>query len=645
MTEKVVAWRGVAEAPLDWRASETGSDAPHSPLYDDIYFAANGFAEAGHVFVDGNRLRERFAAARRFVVGELGFGTGLNIAAAWSAWDEAKRSTRGALHFFSIEKHPLSAQSMARAHDAFPQAGAYLARLRAVAPPTTEGFHHLRLADEVSLTLFYGDVAEGLDAFDGACDAWFLDGFAPAKNPAMWSPDVMRAVAARSRPEATAATFTVAGAVRRALEAAGYRAAKAPGFGRKREMLTATLETPRSVTEHRPWFAPTPDPRLAPGARIAIVGGGIAGAALADALAAHAFLPTIFDRAGLASGASGNPAGLLAPRLDLDRTPAAAFFLQAFVEAHRAVERLHDDAPEPFFNPCGVLLSARTTEDQERARRLAASGVLPPGWLALRDDGLWLPQAGVVDPPRYVAALARDAEIREEAVLSLATSADGAIVRTANASERFDAAIVANGVDALDFVQARSLPLSAVAGQIDHFERARAPTFATAAGPYVAPAPGGGLVVGATYARARRGTALQTTRWATSSSLEAAAALSPELDALDPANATSRVGVRCQTPDRLPVVGAAPDWGFYAAAYDGLRDGRPIDYPPAKAVDRLYFLTGLGSRGLVTAPLAAAMIAASLAGAPSPVARAVRDATHPARFFIRDLKRAQRRRA
>ena len=148
--------------------------------------------------------------------------------------------------------------------------------------------------------------------------------------------------------------------------------------------------------------------------------------------------------------------------------------------------------------------------------------------------------------------------------------------------------------------------------------------------------------MGATYAPVAVGVIPRFTKEATEATLAAIANVRPEIvGTLSPDESKPRVSIRCTTPDRLPIAGAVPDWGYYSGAYDGLRTGKQQAYPPAEAMAGLYTLTGLGSRGLVTAPLCAAMIAAEIAGAPAPVEADVAEALHPARFFIRDIKRGK----
>ncbi|MEL7487138.1 MAG: FAD-dependent 5-carboxymethylaminomethyl-2-thiouridine(34) oxidoreductase MnmC, partial [Pseudomonadota bacterium] len=347
-----------------------------------------------------------------------------------------------------------------------------------------------------------------------------------------------------------------------------------------------------------------------------------------------------FERSGPGAGASGNVAGLIMPRLDLGDTAPARFFLQAYLHTLSLIERLKTTTDERLFTPTGVLLKTVTQEDAEKSAQLVAAGLLPFDYIETHADGVLYPQAGVIAPRAYVSALMGDTECCTEPVLEILTRTDTAIIRTPARSIAFDAAVIANGGDALSFLQARSLPLAGVAGQIDYFPDAEAPETAVAAGPYAAPAPGGGLVIGATYDALERGAAPEPSQSATLQNIKAAASLEQSVSALDPERSQPRASVRCQTPDRLPVVGSLPDWGFFSGAYDDLRQGKRGPYPPAQYAPRLHILSALGSRGLVTAPLCAELIASALAGAPSPVDRRVREALHPARFFIRDLKRS-----
>lgn len=216
-------------ASLDWREG----DVPVSTRFDDPYFSLeNGLAETGHVFLVGNDLPGRFVDG--FHIAELGFGTGLNLLASLQAWRQA--GTQGQLHFTSFEAFPMTPVEMIRAQAAFPE----LAELAAELAPHWRGGAQGITLDDLEFTLIEGDARESLPAWDGRADAWFLDGFSPAKNPELWGEALMAQVFAHSAPGGTVATYTAAGFVRRGLEAAGFAVERSPGYGRKRHMTRAT---------------------------------------------------------------------------------------------------------------------------------------------------------------------------------------------------------------------------------------------------------------------------------------------------------------------------------------------------------------------------------------------------------------------
>lgn len=640
-------------ARLDW-----AEGAPRSLDVGDVYFSGPGEAETRHVFLDGNTLRARFQQADHFTIGELGFGSGLNCLCAWDLWRQSALRLGARLHIVSVERAPLAPADLDRAHAAWPALAELAARLRALLPPPVPGTHHLALSDNVSLTLLYGEADATLRRAEARVDAWFLDGFSPAKNPDAWSPEILCEIARLSSPGATFATYTVAGAVRRGLEAAGFTVEKVAGYGQKREMLTGRLVRPDERRVRAPWFDCV-GPRLGPervvdlpdcspsqrgdlprALRLAIIGGGIAGASLAHAARSAGFEAAVFDGTGLACGSSGNPAGLIMPRLDLGDAPSARFFLEAFLYT----ERLLTEFGRAVFNPCGVRLASEDDDGRNRLANVAAARLLPADHLIADGEGLVLPRAGVVDPRAFVAALIADTPVVIAKAGRVLRDGDTLFVQDSQAVHGpFDAVVLANGVGALRFVAARGLPLSDVAGQIDWFPDAPAPKQALAFGPYLAPAPKGGLVIGATYDRLMQGEIPRARREATLRNIAAIARLAPDLAVrLYAEGVESRASVRCQTPDRLPVAGPLPDLGYYAGEFDGLRVGLKRDYRRGAAAAGMYILAGLGSRGLVTAPLLAAMIVASLANAPAPVDAEIAQAVHPARFFIRDLRRPNR---
>ena len=277
------------------RLAHDASGTPYSPDFQDVYHSAHGgFQQARHVFLEGNGLPHRWRGRASFAIVETGFGIGLNFLATWEAWRaDASRSRR--LHFVSIENRPFAADALAAALEPFSEAAPLARALLAVWPPALAGFHRLHFdAGRVILTLLFGDAADLLPQLVARADALYLDGFAPARNPQMWTPQVVRELARVARPGATLATWTVAGGVRHVLADAGFRVEKRAGFAAKREMLQGV----RDGVEEAP-----AGPRER---RALIVGGGLAGTLAAERLAARDWdVEVLEERSGHAPPAAG----------------------------------------------------------------------------------------------------------------------------------------------------------------------------------------------------------------------------------------------------------------------------------------------------------------------------------------------------
>ncbi len=566
-------------AKLDWNADS----GPRAADYDDVYFSAeDGLEETRSVFLKACHMPEIWQDRRHFTVGELGFGTGLNALALWQLWRET-RPAGAWLDFVSIEKHPLSREEAARAFAQWPSLSDLSARLLAQWPPRLKGAHRLVFPEDgFAITLFHDEAEAALAQIDARMDAWFLDGFAPARNEAMWSQPVLDAVGRLSAPGARIGTFTVAGFVRRGLAVAGFAVSKQPGFGRKRERLEAI----------RPG-QPEPDARIPQ--RIAIIGAGIAGASLARALAQRGCEPVLVDRAGLAGGASGAPAGLLTPRLERADRPHVRATLAAFDFARRLYGGLDG------YTENGVT---RLPKDDAEAGRFAGIADLMDESVVWQDGALDLANSGRFLPARLVAALAGETPVVRAELARVETTPDG--VRLLDEQGRVileaECVIQATGAGASCVFP----DISPSAGQLAVFE-GHPPERPVTWGHYVCAAPQG-VLVGATHVRGKdAGPAEPAIR----DFRETCAVHCPELALGDVVTAWS--GVRASTPDRLPVVGLLGE--------------------------RHYILSGLGSRGFAHAPLLAEQLAAQICGHAGALEKSGRDALAPDRFEMRRRRR------
>ncbi|HEY8573133.1 tRNA (5-methylaminomethyl-2-thiouridine)(34)-methyltransferase MnmD [Phenylobacterium sp.] len=577
------------QTPLTW----TEDGHPRSRIFGDVYFSAqDGLAETRTVFLAGCGLPEAWSGRRRFTVAELGFGTGLNIAALLDLWGRT-REPGARLHVFSVEAHPIAAEESVRALARWPELSAVVELLTRRWPGRARGVHRVDLPElGAILDVAVMDVAEALAGWSGAADAWFLDGFSPALNPGMWRDDVLALVAARSAPGARAATFTVAGQVRRGLVAAGFEVEKRPGYGRKRERLEARL----------PGRAP-PDPAVR---RVAVIGGGIAGASAARAVRALGAEPVVIEKDHPGAGGSGNPAALVTPRLDAGLGAPARLFAQAF---GRAVRLYEQDGPEAILRR-GVRQLAAGPRDAERFAKIAASGLFEPEALEASDAGLDQRTALVLEPAPVLDAWI--GAVVHATVGGVRRDGDAWLVETPQGGEILwaDAVIVAAAMDSATL--APDLPLTAVRGQASWTDTRLAPIPATAWGGYVLPIRHG-LLFGATHDRGDG--AIDVRAEDHRRNLETLAAAFPDLAArLEGAELAGRASIRAMTPDRLPLAGAG--------------------------ADGVLLLTGFGSRGFAHAPLLAEHVAALALGAPSPLPRDLAELVDPGRFARRAARRS-----
>lgn len=573
------------------RLSWTEEGAPRSILYGDVFYSLqDGLSESREVFLKGCGLPEAWLKQPDFIVGELGFGTGLNILALLDLW-ERTRPPGGNLHIFSVEAHLLDAGEAGRALAAWPELSEWRDRLLRRWPSRARGFHRLEFPEaNAVLDLAVMDVGDALKAWDGRANAWFLDGFSPALNPQMWSEEVLGLVAARSAPGARAATFTVAGTVRRGLAAAGFQVSKRPGFGRKRERLEALMSGRPTVRRK---------------GLTAVIGAGVAGCAIARALHALGAEVEVFDPRGPGAGASGNPAALVTPRLDAGLGPVAALYAQAL---RRAGAVYSEDA----IIARGVHQIGAGERDTRRFQVIAESDLYARGDMeAIPGPALAMHRAFVVEP-RVALAGWLPQEVRHDHVASLTPSPAGWILNDPSGRPILEASrvIVAAGPSTSGL--APGLPLRPVRGQITWVS---GPTTSPAAwGGYVAPTRDG-LVFGATHSRGETDEAERLVDDV--HNLELLARAFPQLaSAISGRPLSSRASIRATTADHLPVAGALGDD----------RQG-------------LFVLSGLGSRGFVLAPLLAEHVTALALGAPSPLPLELQAIVDPQRFARRLARR------
>ena len=597
----------------------------YSPLYDDVYASAAGAVdETQHVFLAGNGLPQRWRGCRRFVIVETGFGVGLNFLATWAAW-RAAAPPDACLHYMSAEKHPFAAEDLARLASAWPQLATLGAELCTQYPPLLPGFHRVRLeGGRVALTLLFGDALDMLRQLCARADAFYLDGFAPSKNPEMWVEPLLREIARLANPGATAATYTVAAGVRSGLDAAGFSCERREGFGRKREMLVARFA--RDAGE---------DSGTAGARRAIVIGAGLAGTCCAAQLGSRGWAVELLERrGGPAQEASGNHAGLLMPAFSLDWNPPTRLTVPAFVYASRWLERLRHMGSAPVWTQSGVLQLARDQAHLERQRSIKDAFALPDDVVLPVDRqegtalsaaqvagaGWWFPSAGWADPAavcRANLAAAGDAVHSRfdcEVVRLRRTGEDWEALDAAGAPlARAPIVVLANAHAARLLPGCESVPLQAIRGQVSLIpQRPERPLAVPVCREgYVTPALHGMHCVGAGYDTSRDDPL--PTQADHAANLDRLDRLLPGFSAgLDPAALSGWVGFRTVSPDRLPLAGS-----ILLAGAAGV-----------------FACLGLASRGLTWAPLLSEIVACCVTGEPAPIERNVLAWLSPQRFAL-----------
>jgi tRNA 5-methylaminomethyl-2-thiouridine biosynthesis bifunctional protein len=374
--EENVSQTSLHHARLDWNEAGT----PVSSDFGDVYFSNdNGLSETRYVFLQQNRLPARFSHhdSDSFVIGETGFGTGLNFLATMAAFlEQAPQTGNGArLHFISFEKYPLTQRDLSKALAAWPELAPLSQDLIAQWPLPVQGCHRLQFAKgRIRLDLWFGDIKEMLPQVPhqegGLVDAWYLDGFSPAKNPEMWTQALFDGLARLARPDASIATFTCAGFVRRGLIAAGFAMKKVKGHGSKREMLIGDRTDKQPVQTIAPWYARP----AGPDGEVLIIGGGIASAMTALSLVERGRKVTLLcEGREPATGASGNRQGALYPLLNGEHDALSRFYSLAFGYARQRLLALAERHPIAF-GLCGVV---QLGYDDKSSAKLAKMGQGP----------------------------------------------------------------------------------------------------------------------------------------------------------------------------------------------------------------------------------------------------------------------------
>lgn len=662
----------ITHAQLCW--DEHGQ--PCSVAFDDIYFSKDsGLEESRYVFLAHNALSQRFQQLAQndvFVIGETGFGSGLNFLCAWQLFASCAPD-KGRLHFISVEKFPLTRQDLIKSLALWDGLGTFKEQLINQYEAVHEGFQRFVFDNgRVVLTLLIGDVATQLPKLNASVDAWFLDGFAPAKNPQMWSDDLFKQLVRLSKLGATFATFTSAGFVRRGLQAVGFNVLKAKGFANKREMLHGSfqkIEEPHPFRKARPTIAPWFDRLTSPPftcRKAIVIGAGVAGASTAASLAQRGWQVIVLERnADIAMGGSGNAQGILYLKLSAHQTLQSRLLVEGFGYTRRLLEQLtrskqlieHED-----WQNCGVLQLGFDEKEQQRQQQLAevfSSMLLYPvtqvqasqlAGIEVAHNGLFFPEGGWVKPRHLCRALLTHPNIEVRCYQSVLSIQRINGVWQALQHDKLlaeaDIMILANATEAKDFAVTNNLPIKAIRGQTTelplNYHESKLNTVVCSDG-YVSPAKNGKYCIGATFNF--HATDLIPNAQEHLENIQMLKTISPQLahelgvDQLALDNLGARVAYRCTATDYLPIVGPIAERKAFLEDYQVLiKDAKKIPNIPCTWHEGLFLNIAHGSRGLITAPLCGELLANWLENEPFAIEQDLLEACHPNRFYMRELR-------
>ncbi len=654
---------------LAWREG-----LPYSEHFDDIYYSPgteqnrSGAGEFNHVFFKHNDLPQRWHNSDTPVIAELGLGSTLNCLLTIREWLRycagSNQSRTKTLHYIAIERYPLSLESIRLLLSSYEDLAPYCDELLDNYPPAVATTHIRRLFNNrVVIHYKFMDVLQALSSTRLNVDVWYLDGFSPAKNPEMWSQSVFEKIAQNSHSGTSCSTYTSAGFVKRNMQSAGFHVEKVSGYGKKREMLVATLQREEKAAEtgdrvfnfkEKPWFRLSSRVK-SPAQKATVIGAGIAGLSVAHALVKRGWQVTVIDKHKEVAGeASSNLAAIVYPRLSLNNDIDTGFYLAAYCYALYCLSTLQQQgSSEKFWYDHGLLQlmdKKRLTGILQKYQLNEDFSALFEGELpAFKNDKkqayMFYKKAGVVIPEKLCAAIRDDCAGNLQLLHSEVSylSQKGKYWQCFNGSDLIDQSevlIVATGsqLNRLDLTV--DFPVENVRGQMLGLTLQPASRYIDISindQVYITPAIDGLHYLGGSYSRNDENLLPETKD--TLSLLDAVNNVYPQLFVEDSVNKIW-TGIRSMSKDRAAIVGAVPDSDFFKQEYSDLCNGNMKNlYKAARCLPGLYVSAAHGSRGFTQSFLCAEIIASQINAEPAVVSDKVLDYLNPSRFIVNNLKR------
>ena len=640
---------------------------PLSTKFNDRYFSsAGGALECEHVFINGNNLLSRWINTTQFTIAELGFGLGINFFTTANAWI-LNSNTKSKLHYISIEKFHINIHDLRKVHSQMDINSDLLSEFYAQYPPNITGWHRIHFEHHrIILTLIFNDALTALNDANFKADAWYLDGFAPNKNPQLWSIDIAKQVFRFTKAKGSFATYSAANEVNKNFTAAGFKTTKQKGFANKREMLIGTRSTAitpeKYLLKNKSWLITTSNNIKSKHA--IVIGSGFAGSSISAALAKRGWEVTIIERQPtLAMEGSGNATAILMPRLSVDHDIQAQLTLLGFLYSVRYLNKLQTHSNKRLWQQCGAIQLPRNRPQWQRMQQIVSQENIPVDFLRkvnkyqaselcnceLKDDGWYFPQAGWLIPKEACYTLQRQ---YTDNISFIGNTEIKIIKRLDNVWHTYneegseiasaEVVILANAFSANNLTQTNWCTLHPKRGQltlIPSCKNSIDPKKIICADAYITPSVDNYHVVGATFITGDTKTDLRTSEHQdniTKLKKIIPYFTPPKLNELD-----GRAAIRAVSSDRLPIVGPVANKTDFDTIFKQAALGSTKQlYPTPNYLDGLYLATGFGSRGMAWIPLCAEALACQINNEPSPLSQPLLSAIHPKRILMKQLAKS-----
>ncbi|PJZ75986.1 bifunctional tRNA (5-methylaminomethyl-2-thiouridine)(34)-methyltransferase MnmD/FAD-dependent 5-carboxymethylaminomethyl-2-thiouridine(34) oxidoreductase MnmC [Leptospira neocaledonica] len=642
---------------IDWKENGT----PVSREFNDIYFSPeNGLEETKHVFIQGNKLEDRLTSSEvfhSFSILELGFGTGLNFFATWQLWRNCKsKSNIRVLRFTSFEKYPLEIDDIRKAISSFPELNdlleLFLEKYKSLIPGCNT---FLFEKENLVLDLWIGDAIQNLPETSGKFDTFFLDGFAPSKNPELWGEDISTQIKRLSNKNATFATFTVARSVKDCLSNAGFTLSKIRGYGRKREMLVGVYESESEPDLNQIPFLRRQYSFAQIPTKVSVLGGGLAGASIARALAWRGVKVEVWDDHD-ALRASSVPMAISHPHITKEETPTSLWTLRCL---GNSIRRYSDLLPKDSYQICGTLQLSGEDIPWIRLEEGIKIHSLTKELAELKPElgknypenakGIFYPSGFWTDTPLLTQKLLDHPNIllKQEKVSSISFEKEEWTLFSENKKTlcKTEVLILANsfGIENLlkDLWKESPFSLRSVRGQLEILED---PNIESKKDPirvgdkYLTPTKNGIRVNGSTFDEFELDPNPRTKDQEEILGYSRKTFLGINWERIKVRS--QFVGIRSQTPDRFPILGPIHSPEPFRKIYSGmsLPKNRKKEFPFLEPQKNLFVFGGLGSRGVLSSLLGGEILAEILLNEPLSIENSLYSSLHPSRFLYRKIR-------